>query len=433
MEGALRGRQGAARERHRASTAARRGCTSSRCATTRRDRARVLAAFLAEVQPRAVLVEGPDDADALVDALVDAETRPPVAILGYRTDGTPGSSLWPFAALLARVRRARSGPRRTGPRSRFIDVPIARALARERRRRRRPRATIDGEERTRADGRERARARDECDLRARRRPHACARARGFRSFEEFWEASFEAPGYDAASFRAALLALRRARARAPTASVDSTARATRSWRARIPEHVARAFAPEADRRRRRRRARRRLRGGRRRLSPRERLPAPVPSAATLIPFSFPRLAEQLGYGAGNRAPQYYQRAHDAGCSFTRATLEVLVEFTEHLRLRGFMASLADTIEAYRLAVTLARSARQGRARPRRGARGDHRHAVPRRRDARRRLPVAERRRQARRPRRRARRQELAPGGVLARGRRARPAAPPTRSSRSRSS
>src|SRR6185369_5777172 len=83
------------------------------------------------------------------------------------------------------------------------------------------------------------------------------------------------------------------------------------------------------------------------------LPEPVHTAATLIPFSFPRLAEQLGYGAGNRAPQYYQRAHDAGCSFTRATLEVLVEFTEHLRLRGFMASLSDTIEAYRLALTLA--------------------------------------------------------------------------------
>src|SRR6185369_4800726 len=91
------------------------------------------------------------------------------------------------------------------------------------------------------------------------------------------------------------------------------------------------------------------------------LPEPVHTAATLIPFSFPRLAEQLGYGAGNRAPQYYQRAHDAGCSFKRATLEVLVEFTEHLRLRGFMASLADTIEAYRLAVSLAEL--RGKAEP----------------------------------------------------------------------
>ena len=39
--------------------------------------------------------------------------------------------------------------------------------------------------------------------------------------------------------------------------------------------------------------------------------------------------------------------------YRRATLEVLVEFTEHLRLRGFAASLADTIEAYRLAMMLA--------------------------------------------------------------------------------
>src|SRR5262249_46900103 len=35
---------------------------------------------------------------------------------------------------------------------------------------------------------------------------ACAEARGFRSFEEFWEASFEAPSYDADAFRSALLA-----------------------------------------------------------------------------------------------------------------------------------------------------------------------------------------------------------------------------------
>jgi hypothetical protein len=82
------------------------------------------------------------------------------------------------------------------------------------------------------------------------------------------------------------------------------------------------------------------------------LAATVPTAVTMIPYSFTRLAEQSGYGAGNRAPRYYQRAHDAQVDFRRATLEVLCEFSEHLRLRGFGVSLADTIEAYRLAVTL---------------------------------------------------------------------------------
>src|SRR5262249_32304381 len=78
----------------------------------------------------------------------------------------------------------------------------------------------------------------------------------------------------------------------------------------------------------------------------------VPASITLIPYSFPPLAEQTRYGAGNRAPFYYQRAFDARGDYQRATLEVLVDFTDHLRLRGFSVSLADTIEAYRLARRL---------------------------------------------------------------------------------
>ncbi len=50
---------------------------------------------------------------------------------------------------------------------------------------------------------------------------------------------------------------------------------------------------------------------------------------------------------------FYQRAHDAGCSYDRATLETLLDFAQHLRLRGFSASLADAIEGYRLARALA--------------------------------------------------------------------------------
>ena len=40
----------------------------------------VLAAFLDEVSPDLVLVEGPEDATAIIDVLVDAETKPPVAV-----------------------------------------------------------------------------------------------------------------------------------------------------------------------------------------------------------------------------------------------------------------------------------------------------------------------------------------------------------------
>lgn len=310
----------------------------------------VLAAFLADVRPEAVLIEGPIDATGLIDVLVDKETRPPVAILGYRTDGTPGSSLWPFAAYSPEYVAAKWG-KEHGKKVAFIDVPIGCSLAaHEAHDDEAPDGDIEAEEAAPPELPEEATP----DVHT-----ACARARGFRSFEEFWEASFEAPAYDATAFRAALLAyadLVRAAERSPRSRARDAYMAQR-----IAEHVARGIAPE------------RIvvvagaahvaafAAGDVDLALAEQLPDPVQSAATLIPFSFPRLAEQLGYGAGNRAPQFYQRAHDAGCSFRRATLEVLVEFTEHLRLRGFMASLADTIEAYRLAVAL--SDLRGKAEP----------------------------------------------------------------------
>jgi hypothetical protein len=316
----------------------------------------VLAAFLDEVDPELVLVEGPEDATGIIDVLVDGETRPPVAVLGYRTDGVSGSSLWPFAAYSPEY-VAVAWARKRGREAAFIDVSTGCALASYAG----MTGAIDieeGEESGSGDGEDGNGNGDGNGgsgegLRFGFDVHeACARARGFRSFEEFWEASFEAPKYQPKAFREALLAyadLVRAADRRPLHRARDAYMAKRIL-ARIGEggvapervavivgaaHAAAFAAGDVD------------------LDFDRVLPRPVPSAVTLIPFSFPRLAEQLGYGAGNRAPQYYQRAHDAGCDYRRATLEVLVEFTEHLRLRGFMASLSDTLEAYRLALTLA--------------------------------------------------------------------------------
>jgi len=321
----------------------------------------VLAAFLEEVNPALVLVEGPEDATAIIDVLVDAETRPPVAVLGYRTDGIAGSSLWPFAAYSPEY-VALAWAKKRGREAAFIDVPVGCALA-SYGEKGAPEDIEEGEERESEgsahedeDGETKDEDEDEeteggsrvgVDVHA-----ACARARGFRSFEEFWEASFEAPRYEPRAFREALLAyadLVRAADRQPLHRARDAFMAKRILE-RIGEgkvapqrvavivgaaHAAAFAAGDVD------------------LDFDRILPKAVPSAVTLIPFSFPRLAEQLGYGAGNRAPQFYQRAHDAGCDYRRAALEVLVEFTEHLRIRGFMASLSDTIEAYRLALTLA--------------------------------------------------------------------------------
>jgi hypothetical protein len=288
----------------------------------------VLRAFLDDAQPDVVLVEGPVDATPLLDLLVDKETQPPVAILGFRTDGTPGSALWPFASYSPEY-VAIQWALAHGRRAAFIDIPTGTSVA-----------LHDGE----AAADDSASSEPRLDL-------LCAQAAGFRSFEEFWEASFEAPRHDVDSFRAALLGyadlvraqdrgdLHRARDAFMTREIGAViASGVASEKIAVvlgAAHVAALEEGDVD------------------AALEARLPPPVPTSVTLIPYSYPRLAQQLGYGAGNRAPQYYQRAHEAGCDYHGASLQALITFTEHLRLRGFTASLADTIEAYRLAILLA--------------------------------------------------------------------------------
>jgi hypothetical protein len=303
----------------------------------------VLHDWLEQVRPALVLVEGPADAGPVLEVLFDEQTRPPVAILGYRTDGQASSTLYPMASYSPEYVALRWA-RAHGAKSEFIDITIGQGLAVEA-------AKVDegaAEPREEDDGVPGREAETP-------EPHVSeriAKSRGFRSFEEFWEASFEAPKYDATQFRAALMAyadvvrlepgrvdFHRARdafmARRIAAAVDGGVDPARIAVVVGAAHAAAFACGDVD------------------LELEKTLEPTVPTAVTLIPYSFPRLSEQVGYGAGNRAPQYYQRAHDAGCDFRRATLEVLVEFCEHLRLRGFMASLADTIEAYRLACMLA--------------------------------------------------------------------------------
>ncbi|RKH66552.1 hypothetical protein D7W81_15320 [Corallococcus aberystwythensis] len=179
---------------------------------------------------------------------------------------------------------------------------------------------------------------------------AFARSQGYRSFEEFWEASFEAPDWSPEQFQPLLIAWAEVLNAGPRQAYHGQRDAFMARK--VLEVVAGGVAPEKVA----------VVAGAahiaaflaKHVDPAEeaKLPAGVPCAVTVIPYSFPRLSEQLGYGAGNRAPHFYQKAFEANCDFRRATLEVLLDFAAHLRMRGFSASLSDVLEAYRLAVTL---------------------------------------------------------------------------------
>ena len=293
---------------------------------------RIVAAELDRIAPELVLIEGPSDAGDLVPVIVDPETRPPVAILGYRTDGATQSVMWPFASYSPEYVGLVWAARRGVP-ARFIDIDVGTALAME----------MEDVEPS-SDGAGPGPSGDELE-------ETIAARLGLRTFEEAWEAWVEAPRHDAARFHGAITAYadliraqgdrRRSRQRDAVmagAMLDAIAGGVAPAKIAViagAAHTAAFAAGEVD------------------LGLAAELPAPAPCARTVIPYSFPRLSEQLGYGAGNRAPRYYQRVHDAGCDLGRATLETLVDLAGHLRLRGFSVSMADTIEAWRLAVALA--------------------------------------------------------------------------------
>jgi hypothetical protein len=304
-------------------------------------------AELDRVSPARVLIEGPSDTGVLAAVLVDRETRPPVALLGYRTDGATQSVLWPFADYSPEYVALRWAAEH-GVEARFIDVTVGQALAMAR-----LRPPGDGGGDGDGDGHvvPPPGASETLDAPPPRRiDERIAERVGLRHFDEAWDALIEAPRHGADDFRALLLAYAdlirerrdrswdRAREAVMARHIAAAAAEVGADRVAVivgAAHAAAFVAGDVD------------------LAEEATLPPALPCASTVIPYSFPRLSEQLGYGAGNRAPRYFQRAHDAGADLARASLETLIALGEHLRVRGFAVSLADTLEAWRLASMLA--------------------------------------------------------------------------------
>jgi len=79
------------------------------------------------------------------------------------------------------------------------------------------------------------------------------------------------------------------------------------------------------------------------------------SKATLMPFSYYRLSERSGYGAGCKAPGYNELLWDCRLSgdIRDSAVEYLSKIAQYQRGHGFACSTAEVIEAKRLADALA--------------------------------------------------------------------------------
>lgn len=90
--------------------------------------ARAVRAALAAASPRAVLIEGPPEADVLIPLAADEDMRPPVALLAHVVDEPGRSAFWPLAEFSPEWVAMRWALEHGVP-ARFIDLPATHTLA----------------------------------------------------------------------------------------------------------------------------------------------------------------------------------------------------------------------------------------------------------------------------------------------------------------
>ncbi len=282
--------------------------------------ARSLERALDALQPDTVLIEGPPEADALLELAAREDMEPPVALLTYVPDEPARAAFYPFARFSPEWRAIRHALAHDVP-VRFMDLPAANKMA----------------------------ARDEEPTRGLRADPlaALAEVAGHGDPERWWEDvvesrrdenAFEAvteamgalreafPEHDASEERRE--AFMRQSIRAANKAAENVAVICGAWHAPALTDLGPA-APDQ----------RTLKG----------LPK-VKVATTWVPWTYGLLARASGYGAGVDSPAWYDQLFDEADDPVARWLSRAAQL---LRAEGLDASAAQVVDAARLAMSLA--------------------------------------------------------------------------------
>ncbi|MGN1416025.1 MAG: DUF5682 family protein [Oscillospiraceae bacterium] len=284
--------------------------------------------FLDRVNPDILLIEGPSDLDALIEPLCGIDSHMPAAILSYTEEAPVRTVMWPFAEFSPEYRAMLWAVRKGVP-VRFCDLPSSCFLAEKGK----------GEEEN-SDDKPR-----EVSVYER-----MSRVTG-QDNDTFWEYTFEhCQSYDdflsaAEEYGRSLRKfsenddelreayMRRRIAEARNEYGENIAVITGAFHTCGLKNIP--FSEED-----------------KKLT--DKLPS-VKCKATLMPYSYYRLSSRSGYGAGSKAPAYYEllwRNRLKG-SIDDTSAEYLSKIAAYQRENGYAASSAEVIEALRLADTLA--------------------------------------------------------------------------------
>ncbi|MED5369618.1 MAG: DUF5682 family protein [Myxococcota bacterium] len=288
---------------------------------------------LEALQPDAVCIEGPPEADALIPLCTDPGMRPPVALLVYAKADPSSASFYPFCDWSPEWRAMRWAVENGRP-VRFVDLPRVWALKAE-----------NGLARTEAPV-------DALGL--------LAATEGHPDGDGWWEAQVELRGDDTALFEAVLLAMGAVR------EAEDGCRPTDPYEARREAYMRVELSKDE-----------RAHGHVAMVCGAWHAPALLPESCpplkddrallkgfkkerievTWVPWAASRLSLESGYGAGMAAPAWYQAIWEAGVPELGGRRELPERWLSRtaglLRARGHDVSSAHVIEATRLAESLA--------------------------------------------------------------------------------
>lgn len=301
--------------------------------------------YLEEKNPKYILIEGPSDANDIIGSIADKRVKPPIALLAYTTELPIETVLYPFASYSPELQAIRWGMKRKRE-VRFIDLPTSVMLKLRQEKRKEQELQQANEFYSFHNG-----------LYDKLAGHY-----GEDDYESYWERNFEhnlnedtfreGLGYQSTQIRELV--------------VDKELEA-------VPYDFSYNLIREAYMRRETQRALDEgvkpqdivvivgayhiagIESGLSPLSDKELSNLPKAEAQiTLMPYSYLRLSSRTGYGAGNRAPYYFELMWEAIQKNNLQELPAiyLSKVAKVLRDGGFNASSASVIEAVRLSNAL---------------------------------------------------------------------------------
>jgi len=327
--------------------------------------ARNVRAFLEATKPDVVLVEGPPDADGILQWVTHEELKPPVAILAYQADDLEQSVFYPFAEFSPEWQAIKYA-RENNIHVRFMDLPMAHHFAIEKEAREKAKAEADvdveADENIEPSGeiainnyaiRNSVEADEDITITIpfKKDPIAeLAAAGGFSDGEKWWEHHFENRVNNEGIFEAVTEAMTVLREIPPT-KTDHREALREAWMRKIIRQAEKEMfrdivvicgawhVPALVNMPKQKDDNELLKG----------LPK-VKVECTWIPWTYSRLSFFSGYGAGIQSPGWYEHIwnhpNDDGTRW-------MAKVAQLFRSKQMDTSVAHVIEAVRLAESLA--------------------------------------------------------------------------------